>query len=261
MIRSLCLEMIYGELPFCERIRAAAAAGYEAIEFWDWRNKDLAEVAAVTRGVGLPVAAFSGNRRHTMANPADLAGFREEIRESLEAARKVGARCLMLLTDRLLEDGSAAALPENLSASDKMEAAAVSLGEAASLARGSGVTMALEPLNTRLDHPRYFLDNSAAGFDLVRKVNVPEARLLYDAYHMAMMGEDVTSVVSGNLELIGHIHAADMPGRHEPGSGEIDYAGFAAALKRLNYTGAVGMEFSPSGGSAEAAEAARRIFS
>jgi len=257
---SLCLEMLFTDRPFVERIRAAAEAGYSAFEFWDWRNKDLHQVREVAEDCGLRVTAFSGNRLHAMANPADRDDFREEIKQSLDAAAQVGASTLMLLSDRLREDGSAAPLPAGLSANAKLASVAEALADAAGLASGTGVVMALEPLNTRLDHPGYFLDNSADGFNMVRRVGSPQARLLYDAYHMAMMGEDIEVVVDANLDLIGHIHIADVPGRHEPGSGEINYHGLAGVLRRRNYTGAIGMEFSPSVDSAEAAEAARRIF-
>jgi len=257
---SLCLEMLFTDRPFEARIRAAAEAGYPAFEFWDWRNKNLKQVSETANACGLRVTAFSGNRLHAMANPADRGGFREEIKQSLDTAAQVGASTLMLLSDILREDGSAAPLPAQLSAKDKLESVTECLAEAAALAEGSGVVMALEPLNTRLDHPGYFLDNSAAGFELVRRVGSPRARLLYDAYHMAMMGEDIDAVVESNLDLIGHVHVADLPGRHEPGSGEFNYHSFAGILRRRNYTGAIGMEFSPSGDSAAAAEAARRIF-
>jgi hydroxypyruvate isomerase len=257
---SLCLEMLFTDRLFDARIRAAGEAGYPAFEFWDWRDKDLKKVRQAADDCGLRVTAFSGNRLHAMANPADRAGFREEIKQSLEAAVQVGASTLMLLSDILLEDGSAAPLPPGLSATQKLESITACLADASELARGTGVVMALEPLNTRLDHPGYFLDNSADGFQVVRRVGSPQARLLYDAYHMAMMGEDIEAVVDANLDLIGHVHIADVPGRHEPGSGEINYHGLAGLLRRRNYAGAIGMEFSASGDSAAAAEAARRIF-
>ncbi|MBK5291213.1 MAG: TIM barrel protein [Acidobacteriia bacterium] len=260
MTTSLCLEMIFTGQPFLERIALASAAGYRAFEFWDWRNKNLPELRAISADLGMTVTAFSGHRETAMANPLDKASLCEEVRRSLEVAMQLGARNLMLLTDRLLPDGSAAPLPEHLSAAQKMESVAEALMAASELARGSGVVMVLEPLNTRLDHPGYFLDRSGPGFELVRQLNSTHAKLLYDVYHMALMGEDVCAVVSANIGSIGHVHIADMPGRHEPGTGVIDYQALRETLREKGYQGSVGMEFSPASDSKTAAESAWRLF-
>ena len=253
---SLCLEMVYADLPFAERMRAAARLGYRAVEFWDWKNKDQTGLLGLARDRGLEVSAFSGNRRWTLTNPADRPGLLEELHRSIDAAHHWGCRHLMLLADCLLDDGSAAPLPAELSEQAKLESIVESLAAAAWLARGSGVTLVLEPLNTKLDHPRYFLDSSAVGFDLVRRVNAAEVRLLYDVYHMSMMGEDAAVSHAAGFPWLGYVHAADMPGRHEPGSGTIDYPRVLATLRRLGYQGAIGLEFSPSGDSEAAASAA-----
>jgi hydroxypyruvate isomerase len=246
---SLSLEMVFPERPFAERMRAAARLGYPAVEFWDWKNKDQNGLPRLARDLGLEISAFSGNRQFTLTDPADRAGLLEELQRSLDAARHWNCRHLMLLADRLLEDGSAAPLPESLSDQDKTDSIIESLARAAEIARGSGVALVLEPLNTKLDHPRYFLDSSTLGFEIVRRVNAPEARLLYDVYHMSMMGEDAVAALESGFPWLGYVHAADMPGRHEPGSGTIDYARVFSTLRRLGYQGAIGLEFSPSGDS------------
>ncbi len=252
--------MIFTDQPFPDRLALASAVGYRAFEFWDWKNKDLTGLAAIAADLGMSVTAFSGHRETAMANPADKDAFRQEIQRSLDVAVKLGARNLMLLTDRLQANGSAAPLPEHLSAAEKMESTANALMTASELAQGSGVVMVLEPLNTKVDHPGYFMNGSGHGFALVRQMASPRAKLLYDAYHMAMMGEDVCAVVKANMDWIGHVHVADMPGRHEPGTGVIDYAQFRETLRNRGYQGSVGMEFSPALDHKTAAESAWRLF-
>ena len=260
MTISLCLEMVYPGLPFADRMEAAARAGCRAVEFWDWKTKDQETLPRLARDLGLEISAFSGNRQWTLTNPADRAGLLDELRHAMDAARRWGCRHLMLLADRLLEDGSAAPLPPGLSEAGKLDSIAESLARAAEAARGSGVTLVLEPLNTKLDHPRYFLSSSVVGFELVRRVNAAEVRLLYDVYHLSMMGEDAAAALEAGFPWLGYVHAADMPGRHEPGSGTIDYSRVMATLRRLGYAGAIGLEFSPSGDSDAAVRSALALL-
>ena len=99
----------------------------------------------------------------------------------------------------------------------------------------------------------YFLDGSAAGFDLVRAVDSPRIKLLYDIYHMQVMEGNIIQTLTGNLDVIGHVHVADVPGRHEPGTGELNYANIFAALREAGYDKYVGFEFEPTVPSEEAA--------
>jgi hydroxypyruvate isomerase len=93
------------------------------------------------------------------------------------------------------------------------------------LLAGAGVTLALEPLNTRVDHAGYFLDSTTEGLDIVDEVGRTEIRLLYDLYHSMVMGEQSEQVLAGRVDRIAHIHLADHPGRGEPGSAGLDLAG------------------------------------
>lgn len=253
---SLCLEMLWPGKPFPERIRSAAQLGYRNVEFWAWRGKDLSELTRTANGEGVRINALSGNREWTMVNPADRTFFVDEIRESIDVARTLESPVIMLLTDRLLDDGRAAPLPDGLTAADKRASVEEGLRAAAEAARGSGVTLALEPLNTKLDHPGYWLATSAVAFEIVRAVNAPEARVLYDAYHMAMMGENIYDDAARYIAAIAHVHAADVPGRHEPGTGDIDWSRFLSGLAKAGYDGAVGLEFSPLADSTPAARTA-----
>ena len=112
----------------------------------------------------------------------------------------------------------------------------------------------------RLDHRGCFLNSSRMGFEIIRQVHSPQVKLLYDIYHMSMMGEDVMAEIESNLNLIGYFHVADVPGRHQPGTGKIAYRAIADWLKRARFRGFIGMEFFPHGPAEIAARAAKEIF-
>jgi len=247
MKASLCIEMVFTDLPFLERIRQAAALGYDAVEFWNWDNKDLPAIQRTAQEAGIEVLTFQSNRGGTLINPAQRDQVLAGVRESLAQAQALGVRNLFLLTDELGEDRSVRYRFPELSAEVRRQSVLEGLCALAPLAAQAGVTLHLEPLNTLVDHGGYWLDHSAPGFALIREVNSPHLRLLYDIYHMQVMEGNLIQTMLDHLDLIGHIHVADVPGRHEPGSGEIHYPGIFAALRAAGYDRFIGMEFAPRG--------------
>jgi len=252
MKASVCIEMIFTEYPFLERIGKAAEAGFDAIEFWNWDNKDLPAIKATADRAGIAIASFQSNLGGTLIHPDHRESFVAGIKESLAKAREMGAPCLFLLTDELGEDRSVRYQFPELSEEAKYQSVLEGLKMLAPLAEEAGVTLVLEPLNIYVDHPGYFLHRSSVGFDLVRAVNSPNIKLLYDIYHMQVMEGDIIHTLTNNLDAIGHIHVADVPGRHEPGTGELNYANIFKALREAGYTGYVGFEFEPTVPSEEA---------
>ena len=125
------------------------------------------------------------------------------------------------------------------------------LKEAADLLKGSGVIIALEPLNDRVDHPGYYLTSTVEGLDIVDEVDRPEIKLLYDIYHSAMMGEHTEDVLDGRLDRVAHVHLADTDGRGEPGSGRMDWQARLDWLADHGYAGFVGLEYRPTSGTVE----------
>jgi hydroxypyruvate isomerase len=256
---SLCLEMLFTDRPFNERLHVAWHLGYRAFEFWDWRDKDLPAMADRAAQFGLTVAAMSGNRKHALIDPAARSGLFQEMDQVFAAAKTLSCRNIMMLSDVLNNDGSAAPVPP-CSDEEKVETMVESLRALSERAADESVTLLLEPLNTVLDHRGCFLDHSAPGFEVVRRVGSPHVKLLYDIYHMSMMEEDVLTQIDENLKWIGYIHVADKPGRHQPGSGKINYREVNALLKQAEYEGYVGMEFSPLGPDEQAAQAPLETF-
>jgi len=250
---SVCIEMIFTEYRFVERIEKAAEAGFDAIEFWNWDNKDLPAIKVAVEKAGLDIAAFQSNLGGTLIHPDHRKGFVAGIQKSLDVAQEMGSSRLFLLTDELGEDRSVRFQFPKLSEEAKYQSVLDGLKMIAPLAEEAGVTLVIEPLNIRVDHPGYFLHGSAAGFDLVRAVGSPAIKLLYDIYHMQVMEGNIIQTLTSNLDVIDLVHVADVPGRHEPGTGELDYANILEALRKAGYSGYVGFEFEPTVPSEKAA--------
>ena len=240
---SACIEWLFAaeEPDVANRIRAAKAAGLEAVEFWRFSNKDLGAVRQALDETGLTLAGILCEPIAPLANPEAHQWFLEGVATSLKAAQELGARAIIAQAGDFLPGVARAA----------QHAAIVKvLGEAARILEGSGVTLALEPLNDRVDHPGYYLTSTEEGLDIVDEVARPEVRLLYDIYHAAVMGEEI-EVLKGRLDRVVHVHLADTPGRGEPGSGRIDYADRLEWLEKQGYTGLVGLEYKPGGPTVE----------
>ena len=249
---SICIEMIFPDLPIEARIRKVAAAGFKSIEFWDWRNKDLSALASLCAELGLTVTTMSGQRAGSLIDRRDFAIYRDQVTASIEAARKVGCPNLMLLTNPLDSEGNVINTYPDIPPQEKMDNCVRALSELAASAIDEDINLLVEPLNTFVDHPGYWLDDAACAFEIIRAVNNPRVRILYDLYHMQAMGQDVQRDIRENLSLTGYFHAADYPGRHEPGTGDMDYASILRLLDESGYRGTVGFEFSPAGSSEEA---------
>ena len=248
---SICLEMIYPELDFAARAGWTREAGFTTVEFWGWEGKDLAVLRTLV-AQGLAVATFSGQRRGSLVNRDDWEVYRAEVRASIPVARSLGCDRLMLLTQEELPDGSARPAPPHLTRAEQRANVVRGLAALATVAEQEGITLLLEPLNTRVDHPGFFLDSARDGFAIVEEVGSPHVRLLYDIYHMEVMERDSTQTLLRHLPLVGHIHIADVPGRHEPGTGKLDFHRILRAVSDAGYAGAVGFEFAPRAGTEEA---------
>jgi hydroxypyruvate isomerase len=132
-----------------------------------------------------------------------------------------------------------------VSRAEQHAAIVLALKQAAPIAADSGLRLFVEPLNSVLDHKGHFLDRTPEGLDIVEEVGHPHVLLLYDMYHSAMMGERPDEVIADRGRLIGHVHVADVPGRHEPGSGTIDWSAYMATLAAKGYQGPIGLEYFP----------------
>jgi len=244
MNSSACIEMLFTEVPFVDRIAKAGEAGFDAIEFWNCDDKDLGAIKDAVASAGIRIASFQSNRGGTLIEPSHREKFVSGIAESLEKARELDSGALFLLTDELGDDRSVK-FKSTLSFDEKRESVLVGLKAIAPLAEKAGITIVLEPLNTLVDHPGYFLDSVDLGAQLVREVANPKIRLLFDIYHVQVMQGNLIERLREHLDVIGHVHVADVPGRHEPGTGEINYRNVFKSLKEAGYDKTVGFEYVP----------------
>jgi hydroxypyruvate isomerase len=236
---SLCLEPLFPELDFVDRIGRAASLGFRTIEFWDPANKDLDRVARSCREHGVRVsdccvaAPWADARLH-----ASTEAVLRKLEATLPLLERIGCRKAILLTGEV-EPGA--------TAEEQRRRIVANLRALGPVAKHAGVTLLLEPLNSAVDHKGYFLDSSDAGFQMIREVNHPNVRLLFDVYHMQIMEGNIIDRVTRNIELIGHFHAAGVPGRHELYTGELEYRHIIEAIEGTGYRGAFGLEFWPTG--------------
>lgn len=240
---SACIEMLYTEAPFLERIRLAASQGFPGIEFWHWETpeKNLKEIGALVRDLGISIAAFcvnspQGDVRGSLVNPGDRKLFLEGVKNTSQRAVELGCKNLIVLSGNdcppLSHEYQECSLVEGLS-------------EAAKIVEPLGVTLVLEPLNSLVDHPGYFLDSWEEGFAVVREVASPSVKLLFDVYHRQVQKGHLLPLIEKNIPLVGHFHIADFPGRHEPGSGEINLKNVTDRIDALGYNGMIGLEYLP----------------
>jgi hydroxypyruvate isomerase len=238
--RSACIEWLFAEdgATVPERIRRAADAGLDAVEFWSWRDKDLDAVGRAARAGGLDVVMMLVEPQVSIVDPANFDAFVDSAEASVRAAAALGCRTVVTASGEALPDAS----PE-----DQDAAIAAALEAGGEIAGRHGITLLFEPLNDRLDHPRFFVARTDHGLRLVAAVDSPHVRLLYDVYHSAMMGEEPGAPIVGHGDWIGHVHVADTNGRREPGTGTIDWPAVLARLEQAGYAGHVGLEYRPSG--------------
>jgi hydroxypyruvate isomerase len=253
MIRlSGCIEMLYREehADFVERVGAATRAGLPAVEFWRWRAKDLDRLEAAIRASGSAVAGFAVEPAGSIVDSTTHEEFLGGVTESCAVANRLGAGVLIVLAG-----AERSSIPRPQQHNHIVDA----LRRAAPIAEAAGVTLCLEPLNTRVDHAGYYLTAAAEGFAIVRAVGSPRVKLLYDIYHQQITEGFLIETIVANVGAIGHIHVADVPGRHEPGTGEINYVNVLRALDRAGYGGYIGLEFRPRAGTDAALAAVQAI--
>jgi hydroxypyruvate isomerase len=245
---SICIEMLLTEHDFYQRPARAAALGFKAIEFWGTSGKDIPRLKAACEEAGVAVAGFVGPCAFAMVNEHTEAELAAAMKESAGVAHQLGAQTLIITT------GNAKA---GVAREEQTDAIVGNLKVLAPLAEAARVKLAVEMLNTLVDHKGYFLDHTADGRRIVDRVGSPAVGLLYDVYHMQVMEGNLIQTIRDNAAVIHHVHAADVPGRREPGSGEINYANVFKALDEAGYKGYCGFEFRPSDNSESALKRAK----
>jgi len=233
--------MIYEDVPFVDRIDRVADHGFDTVEFWTWPDKDLDTVSARLDEHGVSLAGMAANTEprapealdRALTDPSMRDAIVEDFENSIEVAARFDCPNLIVLVGPELE----------YTHTEMYESVVACLEEVAPTAEAAGVTLVVEPLNTAVDHGGYFLERSTVGFDIVRDVDSPAVKINFDVYHQQITEGNIIATLAENLDAIGHVHVADVPGRHEPGTGELNYPNVLAAIEDAGYDRHVGFEY------------------
>ena len=249
---AVCAEMVFVDEPFVERVRRLDSLGF-AVEIWDWTRHDIGALAATG-------ATFSSMTGYVTG---DLLDHAEELlrtaRESIPVARSLGIPRLNLHGTGLDDRGLPVSPTSTITGAMWLRAART-LEKLATLGEEFGVTFCLENLNTAVDHPGTPFARAEDTLALVAAVDHPHLRLMLDLYH-AQIGEgNLIELVRRAVPFIGEVQVADVPGRCELGTGEINYPAVAQALWDAGYRGTVGLEAFAAESSEQALERFRNTF-
>jgi hydroxypyruvate isomerase len=238
------VSMLFTEVPATDRPAAARDAGFELIESWWPPADDPAAWARAVIAAGIGVACLNADGGDIAAGDRGFCNLPERdadtfaaAAQALALAERVGAPCVNVLPGLV-----AAHRPRD----EQVDHAVAVYRELGVMAAASGRTIVVEPINA-VDVPHYLLPTADAVADLVRRVDHPNVRMLFDAYHCARSGGDPIAEAAAHVGLIGHVQYADHPGRGAPGTGDISINALRSALEEAGYGGAIGLEFDPQG--------------
>jgi len=232
------IELLFteaGEHP--DRGRAAAAAGFDAVEMWGTSTVDVDALGKALTETGLSLTSVLAEPRTNFALPWEtLDAFFEGLDRGVEHARQLGCPRIVL--------GSGVGFPGQKRVQNLARLVEV-FSQAVERTKGSGVKLVLEPVNTRVDHPGALTDRTADAVTVARGVASDSFGILYDMYHSITEGEDPAVELANAGRFVDYVQIADAPGRGEPGSGDVDWAAQLAVLRSSGYTGPIGLEYFP----------------
>jgi hydroxypyruvate isomerase len=239
------LSMMFTEHEFLDRFEAAAKAGFSAVEYLFPYDHPKEEILERLKRYGLEQAQFNlppGNwdagERGLAILPDRVSEFREGVARAIDYAQALGCKRLHAM---------AGVAPSGVHPARLREIYVQNLKFAAEATAKAGITVLIEPINSR-DVPGYYLVTSTQALAVIGAVGAANLRLQYDIYHAQIMEGDIAHTLERNLGVIGHIQIADTPGRHEPGTGEINYDFLLGFMDKVGYVGWVGCEYRPLNG-------------
>ncbi|MDQ2948391.1 MAG: TIM barrel protein [Acidobacteriota bacterium] len=248
----------FGDVPIRESLERLAAIGYDTCDNFDWRNPaEFAEYRSGLAALGLVAGVLVVNKKPdvnalgcSLVSPDERAGFLEELKLCIAAAHEVNCDRLEVLTGNVLDGVPRAKQMDNCVAT--LQAAVPALEE-------HGMTAVVELLNSTVDHPGYFLNLVEEGVEMVRRVGSLHVKLLFDMYHVQVMQGNLIQRIRDSFPYVGQYHFADVPGRHEPGTGEINFRNVFKALYDLHYDGFVTAEYHPTDSSFRDLEEVKKL--
>jgi hydroxypyruvate isomerase len=256
---SVMLWTVFTDLPFEQRLAKVAEAGYSNIELvgeyhaHNWSDADFARANAARKALGISFDATAG-LHNGVSDPATADAFLAELKAALTTMDALSCPAMIVL--------SGDAVP-GLTREAQHQASIETLKRAAALIEGrqiagQPVRLLLECIHVE-ERPKCFLTSAAEGIEIVRAVNHPQVQFLYDIFHEQMGYGNLIEKLDKHIDVIGLVHIADVPGRHQPGTGEINYTNIFHKLVELKYKRMVAMEFRPTGDAISALEEVRLL--
>ena len=246
---SVVLPCFFSGIPFEKAVEKIARLGYDACEIWGWKDLDLvkAKEALDRHGVELISLCTTDFR---LNDPKHADAWLKGLEETCLSAKMLGAK--KLITQVGQDTGEDR---------EKQKAAIVStLKKAVPVLEKHGLTLMIEPLNTRYDHKGYFLSSSAEAFEMIGEIGSSNVKVVFDIYHQQVTEGNILNNILGNLEKIAHLHAAGHPGRTDLQTGENDYRVIFERIDKAGYTGACGLEYLPAGDAEKSLACAKEIY-
>jgi len=264
----VCIEPFFTGLPYEQRIEKISEIGFRVYEFWFHNRKfdgkalidemkNFEKIAELNEKYNLTTSDFVFNHPDggiiaSLIDKKDRNRLLGSIGEMIGQAKKIG--CSRFIS------GSGNRV-QRISSKESIENMIESLKMLMDICEKENITILLEPFNTRVDHPDYFLDDPFLCIDIVKRVESPNLKMLYDIYHMQIMSGNLLDFIGENIEYIGHFHIAGVPGRHEPFTGELNYRYIVDEIDRMGYDGYFGLEYWPSFDDEESLRRTRDYFS
>ncbi len=249
----LCIDPFFIGSKTVDKIIKVKNLGFDAIEFWFWdhefngsgleyKKKEIDEIADVCRELNVTISDIVVNSPDGaiggyLTKPQDKEKYLDRLRETIQIAHRLNCSKLITCTGNEIN---------GTSFQQQFDSVVDTLSSAAAIASKENITLVLEALNSHVDHAGYFLVSSKTGFDIIKKVNSPYLKLLYDIYHMQIMEGNHIATIRQNSSLIGHYHSAGVPGRNEIYKGEINYLPIIESIDDSEYDGYFGLEYWPS---------------
>lgn len=242
---SVCIETMFaeGDRSIADRVRAAADAGFSAVEIWDWRDKDAGQLRIALEQTGTSlhtVCVETWRDKCDLGDPGSHDEFVRRVEDTISFATDTGAQRLVVLAGDIV-----AGIPVQ----QQRLNAARALARAGEMAAGSGMTLLLEVVNRQFEGPDALIADSETALALIEAIDRDNVRFLYDRYHAVLNGEPL-ELLEDRIAVVGHVQAADVPGRHELGTGSVDWVAELQWLSDHGYRGLVGLETLPTRDSA-----------
>ena len=247
---SVVLPCFFGHEHIRDTIEKIAKVGYDCAELWFWTSYDLEALKQACKDYGVELCSIC-TTEFRMTSPECHELWLDALKQTCRVANTLGASFI------ISQVGYDTGAPRDLQRAAILE----KLEAAKPILEAHGICLLLEALNQKVDSPTYFMSSSQDAFGIIREVNHPLIRLVYDIYHQQITEGHIIDTVTQNLNCIAHLHAAGNPGRHELWLGENDYQFIFDAIDRTGYTGACGLEYYPTLEALESlAETRKRYF-